>query len=103
MNVDITFTLVAALVGSLVTYLIARRKNSGRVDTSEAGVLWEEGRLIRQELREELALAREENIALKKENAKMRASLDTQDQHIDVQSQKIEALEEKLKKWEGKR
>lgn len=51
-------TIVAAIVGGLVTYLIARRGSSGRVETSEASTLWEESRAIRKELQEESASLR---------------------------------------------
>lgn len=46
--------LLAAMVGSLVTWLISRRTKSGKIDTSEAATLWDEGTKMRLELRKEV-------------------------------------------------
>lgn len=42
------------VVTSLITYFVARRKNSGRIDTTEATELWIEATRIRRELRQEV-------------------------------------------------
>ena len=44
--------IVGLAVGAWATNLTARRKASGRIDTSEAAVLWREAQAMRQELRE---------------------------------------------------
>jgi septal ring factor EnvC (AmiA/AmiB activator) len=49
--------LIAAIVGPLATYVVASRKLSGRIDTSEAASLWEESRDIRSDYRDRLAEA----------------------------------------------
>lgn len=48
-------TLAGLCVTGLVTYLVARRTKSGKIDTSEAGKLWEESTLMRAELRQQVA------------------------------------------------
>jgi predicted RNase H-like nuclease (RuvC/YqgF family) len=49
--------LVAAVVGPIGTYIIAGRRLSGRIDTTEASSLWEESRNIRTDYRDRLAEA----------------------------------------------
>ena len=51
-------TLLVAVVSGLVTLLVARRSKSGRIDTSEAAKLWDEGTAMRLELRSEVATLR---------------------------------------------
>jgi len=48
------FAAITAVIGSIVTWRVARRHTSGEIDTSEAADLWAEGGKIRSELREEL-------------------------------------------------
>ena len=48
--------VLAAAVSGLVAWKIARRSTSGAIDTSEAATLWDEGTVMRQELRAEVAL-----------------------------------------------
>lgn len=43
---------LGVIVSSVVTYLIARRKNSGSISTSDAASLWEESNNLRREYRE---------------------------------------------------
>jgi predicted RNase H-like nuclease (RuvC/YqgF family) len=47
--------LIAAVVGPVGTYIIAGRRLSGRIDTTEAASLWEESREIRSDYRDRLA------------------------------------------------
>lgn len=42
--------LVAAFFGPLITYLVAARRFSGKIETTEAKSLWEESRSIRHDL-----------------------------------------------------
>lgn len=42
--------VVAALIGVLVTWATTRRTASGKIGTSEAGVLWEQAQAMRAEL-----------------------------------------------------
>lgn len=46
--------VLAALITGTVTWRIARRTKSGKIDTSEAATLWDEGTRMRLELREEV-------------------------------------------------
>lgn len=48
-------TAATAIVGSFVTWRIAKRTSSGAIDTSQASDLWAEGGAIRGELRADLA------------------------------------------------
>lgn len=51
-------TVASAIVGGFVTWLVARRQRSGRVDTTEAHDLWAESQTMRQELRAEISTLR---------------------------------------------
>lgn len=54
--------IVVGLTGAvgvpLVTWVVARRGRSGRIDTSEAADLWAESQAMRQELRDEVSRLR---------------------------------------------
>jgi hypothetical protein len=52
---NILIPILVALISVSGTYFAVRRKNSGRVDTTEAGVLWQEATAIRRELRDDNA------------------------------------------------
>lgn len=56
--------LMAVGGGSLAVgvsaYMVARRQNSGRVETSDAATLWAESQAMRKELRDEVASLRRE-------------------------------------------
>lgn len=45
------FGFAGVVVGGLVAYFVARRKNSGSISTSDAASLWEESNTLRQEYR----------------------------------------------------
>jgi len=47
--------VAAAAVSGFVAWKKARRSTSGAIDTSEAATLWDEGTIMRQELRAEVA------------------------------------------------
>jgi hypothetical protein len=46
--------LAAALIGPVVTFLVAARRLSGRIGTSDASDLWTEGAAMRRVLQERL-------------------------------------------------
>lgn len=50
--------VLVAIVSGVVTLLVARRSKSGKIDTSEAAKLWDEGTSMRLELRSEVASLR---------------------------------------------
>jgi len=54
------FTAVAMIVGSFVTWRIAKRTSSGAIDTSQASDLWAEGGKIRSELRVDLTATKQQ-------------------------------------------
>ncbi len=79
--------IVTAAGASVVTYLTMRRAKSGRINSSEADILWEESTAIRRELRDqvgqlenhigrneaEISHLRVENADLKHEVLKLRS------------------------------
>lgn len=81
--------VAGAVAAAVVTWLVARRQRSGRVNTTEAETLWEERRLmavdaradndrIRKDLlatRDELTATRLELAATRKESAALRVEL----------------------------
>ena len=68
--------LIGTLAGVAATYLVASRKSSGRIRTSEAEVLWEASESIRHDLTAEVAVLRAEVATLKAEIAQLRAQLE---------------------------
>lgn len=46
--------VIVATISGLVTWLVSRRTKSGKIDTSEAATLWDEGTKMRLELRNEV-------------------------------------------------
>lgn len=57
---EVYISLLGVIVASGGTYLIARRKASGRVDTTEAAVLWKQSQAMRKELRDEVVDLKEQ-------------------------------------------
>lgn len=77
-----TIPLIAALAGPVVAYLVAARRFSGKIQTTEATDLWEESRSIREWSRERMNELEAKNTALEKrikhledENADLRGRL----------------------------
>lgn len=68
--------LIGTLAGVAATYVVASRKSSGRIRTSEAEVLWEASESIRHDLTAEVAVLRAEVATLKAEIAQLRARLE---------------------------
>lgn len=58
---------IAAVIASAGTYLIARRKNSGTVSSSDAETLWAEANQMRTIYREEAVQLRAEGLLLRTE------------------------------------
>lgn len=71
--------LAGVTVTSLVTYLVARRRNSGRIGTSSADSLWEAAEQIRKELRSELERIRLELAACAAKVAQLKELLEAAD------------------------
>lgn len=56
--------VLAAVVTGLVTWAVARRAKSGKVNTTEAAKLWDEGTTMRQELRIQVSVLEKQITAL---------------------------------------
>lgn len=67
------FTFLSALVGALVTWMVARRRSSGKINTTEAETLWLEGQSMRADLRAEIVSLRDEVSSLRVELSSLRA------------------------------
>lgn len=81
--------IVVAFLAPFFAYLGVTRKLSGRIDTTEAGLLWREAGLMREEyraraeqcetslkaIRNELQIAVARNTALRRENKQLREEL----------------------------
>lgn len=63
---------LGAVATAVVTWLIARRKSSGSIHTSEADQLWAESASMRSDLRQETIALRAEVVSLRDEAVKMR-------------------------------
>ncbi len=65
------FPIVLPVIGMIaapgIAYLVARRKSSGRVDTTEASTLWDEASKMRQTYQEEAAECKKEQATLRAE------------------------------------
>lgn len=68
--------LIGTLAGVAATYLVAARRSSGRIRTSEAEVLWEASESIRHDLTAEVAALRDEVASLKAELDRLRSRLE---------------------------
>lgn len=66
------FALAGASSAAIAAWLVARRKASGRIETTEAATLWEESQAMRKELREEAVVLRQEVLAMREEAVAMR-------------------------------
>lgn len=84
-----TIAVIAALAGALVTWLVAARRFSGKIATTEAKDLWEEARSIRgwayeeiNSLRERLDEAEGAYEKCRKENKELRIRITTLEQNL---------------------
>jgi Skp family chaperone for outer membrane proteins len=91
------------LIGSLgvvltavVTWRIARRKSSGRIDTSEATDLWGESKAIREDLRNEANALRAEVAAARAEAAACRTQVDVERSRADRAQGEVASLREEV-------
>jgi chromosome segregation ATPase len=63
--------VLTAITAPIGAYLLAARKMSGKIDTSSAGELWAESRLIRDDYRSRLLAAAERTTRLEERIAKL--------------------------------
>lgn len=66
---------IAALVAALGTYLVARRKNSGDISSSDADALWREANQLRTIYREEAEQLRAEGVVIRTEVTGLRQDI----------------------------
>lgn len=67
--------LVAALAAPVVTYIVAARRFSGKIETTEAADLWKESRDIRKWSKERIESLEARVAHLEEENTDLRAKL----------------------------
>jgi hypothetical protein len=67
--------LIGTLAGVATTYVVARRRSSGRIATSEAADLWQASESIRHDLTEDVRALRREVASLRAENVALRAEM----------------------------
>ena len=67
--------LIGTLAGVAATYVVARRRSSGRIATSEAADLWHASESIRHDLTQDVKALRTEVASLRAENVALRAEL----------------------------
>jgi predicted RNase H-like nuclease (RuvC/YqgF family) len=100
------FTLAGIVVTALVTYFVAKRNTSGRVDTSDAKTLWEEATRLREAYKEEVSMLRTEGTNLRSEVNRLRAELEmlratAQQLREDAEGWRKAALAEGMRKAEN--
>jgi hypothetical protein len=85
-----TFILLgAAVLGPFLTFVVAVRRISGKITTSEASDLWEESRDIRKEYRTRIA-------ELEKENQGLRDTVQTLEDQRMKDRERIVVLERQV-------
>jgi hypothetical protein len=65
--------LVGVIITAAVGYVVARRKASGTIDTTEAQTLWEQSNFLLERYKADLEMTRIEVVALKAEVVVLRA------------------------------
>jgi cell division protein FtsB len=70
-NATLLVALAVATVGPLLTYLVASRKLSGKIGTSDAADLWSESRSIRDDYRDRLDQSNRRQAACEERIAKL--------------------------------
>ncbi len=71
----VAIPIVGVVVTPLLSYLVSRRKSSGRINTTEAATLWEEAEKMREAYREEAIQLRTEAAGLRAEVAALRGEV----------------------------
>lgn len=83
-------TAIAAIIASVGSYMLGRRRESGSVATTDADTLWEENRAFREEIKVQLITVRDE---LAKERASSRRQIEEQDLRIKELTTQVLKLE----------
>lgn len=82
--------LAGAAAGGIGAYLIARRKGSGRVITSEATDLWKESAALRRDLYNEVTVLRSDLAKIRAEHANCQVQLANLTSRLEVLSVQVE-------------
>lgn len=97
--------LLGVVVTAAVSWFIARRAKSGKIETTEAKDLWVEANSMRHELRDQVKALQDEILALKTEGkscrdevTKLRAENDEWRQRVDKHEATITDLRDQAEK-----
>lgn len=71
-----TGAVAAALIGALASYIVAARRFSGKIETTEAKDLWEESRAIRKWSQERIETLNELVLRLERRNKELEDRVD---------------------------
>lgn len=96
MNYALIIPIAVAVIAALGTYLVARRKSSGQIATSEASTLWSQAQEMRKELRDEIVKLRTDLTTEQGENADCRKQLNKLRVDMNQTKAKVRKLEAKL-------
>lgn len=98
--IAVVLGLLTMLGGGGVTWLVSRRKSSGRINTTEAETLWSESQKMRQELRDEVASLRIEAGNMRSDNDRLESELASAHSRMAEFGLKLVAAEEKIADYE---
>jgi hypothetical protein len=95
--------VAAAVIGPFLSFIVASRRMSGRIETTDADQLWEEAREIRKDYARQVGLCRKENAdlranlqTLRKDNVKLREENgDLRKQVTTLKTQVAELMEQR--------
>jgi peptidoglycan hydrolase CwlO-like protein len=85
-----SLTVVAAALATLGTYMVARRRTSGQIATSDAATLWKESQQMRKELRDEVLVLRVEVLGLRTEIKELKAEIHRLNERLALAERKAE-------------
>lgn len=94
--------VAVALIAPVVTYVVAARKMSGKIATSDASELWEESRSIRDDYRMRLLQANERALSVEVRLASIEARNTDLERENYMLKQRIAELEEIVARLGGK-
>lgn len=87
MSIDPTVTsaVAAALIGALASYIVAARRFSGKIETTEAKELWAESRAIRKWSQERIESLNDLVGRLEKRNSELEARVE----HLETENEQL--------------
>ena len=94
-------SIAVALIAPVGAYLLAARKMSGKIGTSDAGQLWQESKAIREDYRSQLLQSNERALSLEIRMAKAETANSDLRRENDELRRKIDDLESLVKKQSG--